>query len=122
MKKKRKLIGISLLILITTIIISCRNNQSFDSEKWKKKGIDWQLDDEREKMVGDLILSDTIIGLNKDEIFNLLGEPENFNEKKLKYLIREKHTWNVDPDYIKYLHIELDKNANAIKCYIEKTK
>lgn len=88
----------------------------------EEKRVDWQLTDTRERMVNDLVSGDTLIGLSKNEIFRLLGQPEISEELRLKYLIRETHEWNIDPEYIKYLWVILDQNKKAIGTKIEVTK
>ena len=113
---------LSVAVMAAIGLTSCKNEYRFDSTEWKRKGVDWQVTDFREKMVADLIESDTLIGLKKVEIFELIGSPEIENENKLKYLVREKYVWNVDPEYIKYLWVELDNNGIATQCYVEKTK
>lgn len=118
----QKITGLVYLMIMLTTAICCQGKKEFNAEKWNEKGVDWQLDDTRENMVEDLISSDTIIGLSKENIIILLGEPEVMDESIMKYLIREKYTWNIDPDYIKYLIINLDGNATAIKCYVEETR
>lgn len=102
------------------LFLSCQNDIPFNSEKWNEKGIDWQLSDTREKMISDLISSDTLLGMNSDEIIKLLGEPEFEKEKSLEYLIREKYSWNIDPDYIKYLIIEMNEKDITKNIYIRK--
>jgi len=110
------------IFLFFAVLSGCDNNQSFDSVKWQKKGVDWYLSDQREKMIEDLILSDTLIGLNKDAVIALLGEPEIAGDLRLQYLVREKYGWNLDPKYIKHLQIELDDQGKTIRYYVEKTK
>ncbi|SNR47410.1 hypothetical protein SAMN04488009_2026 [Maribacter sedimenticola] len=102
--------------------IGCKNEIKFDSAEWNKNGVDWQITEHREKMVSDLIKSDTLIGLDKISVIEVLGKPEIETEKKLKYLVREKYEWNIDPEYIKYLWVILDENGIATQCYVEKTK
>ena len=102
------------------IISSCDSRQNFDSDKWKQKGVDWWMTDFREKMIDDLIQSDTLIGLNRKEVIDLLGQPKSDNEKELVYLIREKYGTDIDPEYISNLHIEFDDQGHVIKCKIEK--
>jgi len=102
------------------LFLSCQNDIPFNSEKWNEKGIDWQLSDTREKMISDLISSDTLLGMNSDQIIKLLGEPEFEKEKSLEYLIREKYSWNIDPDYIKYLIIEMNEKDITKNIYIRK--
>ncbi|CAN0602152.1 hypothetical protein [Maribacter dokdonensis] len=109
-------------ISIMVFFIGCKNEIKFDSAEWNKNGVDWQITEYREKMVSDLIKSDTLIGLDKISVIEVLGKPEIETEKKLKYLVREKYEWNIDPEYIKYLWVILDENGIATKCYVEKTK
>jgi len=110
------------ILIIFVFLLSCKSEVPFDSTEWNKKRVDWQVTEFREKMVSDLVKSDTLIGLEKTKIFELLGKPEIENENKLKYLVREKYSWNVDPDYLKYLWVDLNENGIATKCYVEKTK
>jgi len=112
----------AILIIILIFLTSCKNEVRFDSTEWNKKGVDWQITDFREKMVADLIKSDTLIGLNKIELFELIGKPGRVFDNKLEYLVREKYEWNVDPEYIKYLWVDLDKNGIVTNCYLEKTR
>lgn len=110
-----------LIPFLLLVVLSCQNAQKFDSQKWKEKGIDWQMDDVRENMADDLIDQDILISQNKSEIFLLLGEPEYEKENRLFYLVREKYKWDIDPEYIKYLVVEVDENGFAVKCFIEST-
>jgi hypothetical protein len=111
-----------IIIFLGLTLISCQNEIGFDSEKWNEKGVDWQLSDNREKMVSDLIKSDTLKGMEADQIILLLGEPEFKKEKSLEFLIREKHSFNIDPDYIKYLIVETDENGKATNYYVKTLK
>lgn len=71
--------------LIALMISACDSYRSFDSNLWKQKKTDWWMDDVREKMVNDLIESDTLIGMNKTQVVGLL---DNQNLKmKTRYNI-----------------------------------
>jgi hypothetical protein len=60
----------------------------FDEVKWKTRdGADYPY---RERMLNDIVHNDTIRGLNKDEITDLLGEPDRSNENYLYYTIAQK--------------------------------
>ncbi len=98
----------------------CQNEIAFDSEKWKEKGVDWQLADTREKMAPNLISSDTLIGMKSDKIIDLLGKPDFIKEESLEFLIREKYSRNIDPDYIKYLIVEIDETGEAKNVYVQR--
>lgn len=112
--------GVILTFISLLLMVSCSYNRSFDSEEWKERGIDWQLTENRKEMVTDLVSSDTLIGLNRTQIVELLGEPERSSEQEMRFLIIEKYGWNVDPEYVKYLIVEIAQNGKAVKCYIVK--
>lgn len=108
------------IILISVIFLSCNSKNEFNSEAWNEKGIDWWMTDNREKMIDDLIESDTLIGLNKIEVIRLLGQPEKEGNLEMKYLIREKYGLDIDPEYISLLAIKFDEKEKVMKCKIEK--
>ena len=109
----------ALLVILTIISISCQKQIPFNAEKWNEKSVDWQLADDRERMVSDLIESDTLLGLNAAQVIQLLGEPELAKAFTYDFLIREKYSFNIDPDYIKYLVVEFNKNGKVKKYYIK---
>ena len=115
-----------LLMLVSAIVygIVWDENEKFDSEIWKQKEVDWWLTDFRERMVKDLIKSDTLIGLDQSEIIELLGDPDSQggDTAEIEYVVREKYSWDIDPDYISYLVIELDSNRIAIECELKIVK
>jgi len=106
-----------IFILLAT---SCNHNTKFDSERWKQKSVDWQMSDVRENMVDDLIESDTLLGMNRDEVIDLLGKSEYPDDKGLTYLIREKYGSDIDPEYISYLTVEFDSSGKVRNYIIEK--
>jgi hypothetical protein len=68
------------------------NEIVFNKEKWMmKEGKDYPF---REKMLNDVLYNDTIRTLNKDEILNLLGEPDRIQEKYLYYMIAQKRIFD----------------------------
>lgn len=109
------------MTLILTLTMDCHSREKFNSENWKLKGVDWQMTDFREKMISDLIKSDTLIGINTTNIIGLLGEPDKESDEQIEYLIREKYSWDIDPDYISRLLIHLDKSGISNKCEMKKT-
>jgi len=61
---------------------------SFNKTKWGvKEGLDYP---HRDQMLNSVVCNDTIRALNKDEITNLLGEPDRSNEGYLYYTISQK--------------------------------
>lgn len=111
-----------LFFAVAWILTACSNEIPFDSELWNTKGIDWQLDDTRERMVNDLISSDTLLNLNSQEIYKLLGEPSFVEENKLLFLLREKYYMNIDPEYVSYLVIEMSEDQFVQNVYIQTFK
>ena len=110
-----------LIICLTVLAVSsCNSKQKFDSDEWKQTGLDWWMTDFREKMVDDLIQNDTLIGMNQEQVIELLGLPEAENKAKLEYLIREKYGSDIDPEYISNLIIEFDEKGQVRNCKIEK--
>lgn len=64
----------------------------FDKEKWKTKdGKDYPY---RDKMINDIVYNDTIRSLNKDQLLELLGEPDYIREGHLYYRINETRLGN----------------------------
>lgn len=60
----------------------------FDQTKWgTKEGSDYPY---RELMLHDIVYNDTIRELTKDELLELLGEPDRSNEGHLYYMISQK--------------------------------
>jgi hypothetical protein len=53
----------------------------FDSAKWKNGCIDGFYND-REPMLTDLIQNHLKIGISQKEVLNILGEPNDIDEKK----------------------------------------
>lgn len=64
----------------------------FDKEKWKTK--DGKGYPYRDKMINDIVYNDTIRALNKDQLIELLGEPDYIREGHLYYRINETHLGN----------------------------
>ena len=68
-----------------------KSEMVFDNAKWKMKdGVNYPY---RDKMLNDIVYNDTVRGLNKDQIIDLLGEPSYYRSNKnfLYYTITEKH-------------------------------
>lgn len=64
------------------------SEMTFDKEKWREKdGKDYPF---RNRMLNDILYSDTVRSQNKVEILELLGEPDRINENYLYYMIAQK--------------------------------
>jgi hypothetical protein len=97
-----------LFVAFSLFALACKTK--FDSEKWNEKGVDWRWTDQREKMIDDLIISDTLIGMDTIQVYRLLGEPDYNTDSSRMFLVREKFTTNIDPDYIKYLNVVIENH------------
>ena len=106
-------------IIFCLVFIGCNSKEKFNSEKWKHKGLDWWMTDFREKMIDDLIQSDTLIGLSKEEVINLLGEPEQNEDTLFGYTVRERYERDIDPVYIMWLSIKI-KNDTVVGVNVSK--
>ena len=92
-----------------SVLLGCgAKNKPFDAQQWNNQGVDWWITDVRENMLKDIIESDTLVGLRKEEVIALLGKEEKTLGNAPFIFVREKYSSNIDPDYIKYLKVELD--------------
>ncbi|WP_339703464.1 hypothetical protein [uncultured Marixanthomonas sp.] len=75
------------LIILTNVFIACSSGTDFNSEKWKN----WKESEAelflRWDMREDLVNNYDLIGMSTEQIIDLLGEPENWNEKELRYYL-----------------------------------
>lgn len=110
---------ILLILIVFSTALGCKSK--FDSTEWNEKGVDWQWTDVREKMLDNLIESDTLIGMDTSQLYKLLGQPESVTDSSRFFLVRERYTSNIDPDYIKYLNVIIDGNK-VRKCEVYQTK
>ena len=64
------------------------SEMSFDQAKWKEKdGKDYPF---RDRMLNDIVYNDTVRSRNKEQILDLLGEPDRTNENYLYYMIAQR--------------------------------
>ena len=92
-------------------MISC--GKKFDKTAWNYTGVDTGDPIEypnRDKMVNDLLENQKIKGLNKKQVFNLLGETEIKNNR-ISYKILTDFGWDIDPIHTKYLEIKFNQEG-----------
>ena len=84
--------------------------KEFDKEKWAENV------EKRYKYADDLVDNEKLIGLTRQEIKEILGEPEYESKSSMTYYIgfSPRHIFGIDPDY---LEIEF-KNEKAHKTRI----
>jgi outer membrane protein assembly factor BamE (lipoprotein component of BamABCDE complex) len=95
----------------------------FDQTKWNKN-IDG-IYEYRENMVADLMQNHLKNGMDYKKVIELLGEPENYHNKKTNEIIYEimvDYGWNIDPVEGKELHLEFDKDSIITKIKLEHWK
>lgn len=76
-------------------------------------------------MINDLILNHKLVGLNKIEVIELLGEPENYSNadaNSIYYNIVTDYGFDIDPVYIKNLKIEFNQSEQVLSYKIEEKK
>ena len=111
------------LALMLLCCISCKNQKEakselvdqgvkaeiqFDKSKWgSKEGKDYPF---RNQMLDDLVYNDTVRSLSKDEILDLLGEPDRRKDGHLYYMVDQKRigSW---PLHTKSLVIKLSDDS-----------
>ena len=83
------------IIFIATIFFaSCNTNQKFDKSKWQEQG-DLRIYTHRKSMLNDLTKNYTLTGLSYRLLINLIGEPENYNDKEKDIVYYEIETEKV---------------------------
>ena len=101
----------SFVLMLTA---ACTHQEPFDAAKWQDKQVDWWGTDFREVMLDDLLESQILPGKSKEEVIQLLGEPERrLSADQVQYVVREKYGWDIDPEYLKYLLVTFDLTGHA---------
>ncbi len=118
--------ALSILLLAIAILIFDRmflsvdfHPVSFKSEVWKNTSSEFSLDSVRLRMVDDLLLTKLLVGLTRNNIVALIGEPDDtpyFREYPMVYhLGQERHPFGIDSEW---LVIQLDKQGIATESLI----
>lgn len=119
------------LILILTIIFSCKNDRmEFESEKWKPYESGVSIDKYRSKMVWDLVKNVLKTKYRHgesstyQEVVELIGDPESIDTINgfAKFLVEEKFDYNIDPNGYVYLELYFDKDSLLHKWIIVDTE
>ena len=86
----------------------------FDSVKWKNKNLEESGHPIRIQMVDDLIESGRLKNMSKDEVIELLGEPDDFSDDKISILMYwlgpERSPISIDHEF---LHIRFDSEQRV---------
>src|SRR4051812_17804874 len=101
------------IFLMSICFASCNSNEKFDKAKWQEQG-DLRIYTHRKSMLNDLTKNHKLTGLSYRQLINLIGEPENHNDKEkdiVYYEIETDYGNDVDPVYIKTLQLKLTKDS-----------
>lgn len=84
------------LILIWLSIETYYPERDFDKGKWTENV------EKRYEYADDLVDNEKLVGLTKNEIKEILGEPDYENEHSMTYYIgfSKRHLFRIDPDYL----------------------
>ncbi len=119
-KNWKWVLPLSLFLLLCVVIVNSMLNvsyretekgMSFDKAKWEtKKNSDYPY---RNKIVKELMSSDTLKQLKKEEIINMLGKPDREDNSYLFYNIAQERLGFL-PLHTKTLVIKLSDSTNAV--------
>jgi hypothetical protein len=91
----------------------------FEHSNWvqAREDEDWRM---RTRMATDLVNRRNLIGQNRTQLIQLLGNPEKYSDatdQQLYYLVREDWDW-IDPVRVDNLLISLDQDGRAVNATI----
>jgi len=88
----------------------------FDSENWKNTAPDWTHDSIRLRMIDDLLDRHQLLGKSRDEIIDLLGEPDDtdyFSDYEMVWWLGpERSFMAIDSEW---LLIDLNEREQAVE-------
>ncbi|WP_139170993.1 hypothetical protein [Lutibacter oricola] len=115
--------------MILIFVFGCNfNDKKFDSQKWKSIENGLYGENNRLKMINDLIdiqLSfDDENGTKRESVIDLIGEPDFIDKCDSKYetYIVEEKTGLIDPNGFTYLKLEYNENSILVFWKIEKIR
>ncbi|MEG1197924.1 MAG: hypothetical protein RSD53_00915 [Algoriella sp.] len=114
------------LILISSFLFSCNSNKKFESEKWIPFEEGVYGENYRYKMLDDLVNnvlkldSNNSNGTSKNEVYKLIGKPDETLDKTDIYLIQEK-IGEIDPNGEIKLYLKYSDNLTLNYWKIEET-
>lgn len=108
------------ICILLTILTSCKNELAFDSEKWNEQ-TDVGIYPNRELMLRDIIENKKLIGFTYKAIFDSLGQPENYSNRRMNeiwYSVTVNYGIDIDPVYSKDLLLTFGKDSTVYKVEI----
>ena len=120
--RRYKVKDILILLLLFLLGNGCKTHESFTRDAWQEKNDVTYL--KRKKIVKDLIENHLNDAVCLDSIEFLLGSPDKLEigtrQSCIYYEIETSYGTNIDPDYTKFLEIEMKDdscfhNAKVIK-------
>jgi hypothetical protein len=113
-----------IIFLASIFVTSCNSNQKFDKAKWQEQG-DLKIYSHRKSMLYDLTTNYRLTGLSYRQLIDLIGEPENYNDKEkniVYYDIETDYGNDIDPVYSKTLQLKLTKDSTVESFTIKEWK
>jgi hypothetical protein len=110
------------LILFIFLLFSCGiEDKKFDKTTWNEKNDMFFAN--REKMVKDLMENHLKKGMTYEEVIDLLGQTESYQDdppNTICYEIMVDYGWNIDPQKGKTLYIEFSRDSTVKNVRLEK--
>ena len=113
-----------IILFVSIFFASCNANEKFDKAKWQEQG-DLKIYTYRKSMLNDLTENYKLTGLSYKQLINLIGEPENYNDKEkdiVYYDIETDYGNDIDPVYTKTLQLKLTKDSTVESFVIKEWK
>lgn len=114
------------IIFLLLISSSCNSNKKFESDKWItfEEGVHGE--NYRYRMLNDLVNnvlkfdSNDLNGTSKDDVYRLIGKPDEISDKTEVYIIQEK-IGEIDPIGEIKLYLKYSDNSTLNYCKIVDT-
>ena len=106
----------NLLLFFLLCFLACKNKQ--DNSAWKFDKVKWAVKKNnqypyRDKMLKDLIDNYELHGLKKEEVLNMLGQPNRTDNGYLFYTVDQEVFANILPLHTKTLVIKLTRDSTV---------
>lgn len=97
----------------------CWPGRAFDPVAWRDAGADYQ-DNARQPMADRMVARQTLIGKTRDEVIQMLGEPESpvvFDTRQMYYRLGYERWGFLEPDF-EYLHLQFGPDGRVCDALI----
>lgn len=107
---------ILILTYLFFIIMSCKKQVPFDSEKWKALGGEWIMTEKRLLMTENLLNHQLLLNKTQVEIDSMLGPRSRLTRVKKDsrcYMVQEVYSWDIDPIELIFLEISFNESNKS---------